>query len=184
MPTIDLPEKTYKRLQALATPFVDTPVSVVERALDALEALSPSNPPKPINSSSTRIFGPSEAPNLTDTRIVSALFDGVGLETTYWNELVRKVHELIFKRVGNFEALRRISTANIIEGSLTEKGYKPIEGIGFSIQGVDANEAWRITYHLARKLNVPLEIEFEWRTTERAERPGEAARLVWSPSTK
>ena len=187
MPSIDIPETTFKRLQALATPFVDTPVSVIERLLDTYEGQHGQSQhgqsKKRIPERSQEPLTPAEAPNLTDTRLLFAMFDGKDVSTPYWNDLVRKVHELAFQRLGNFQSLRRATTANIIDGAVTEKGYKPLDGFGFSIQGVDANEAWRIVYHLARKLGVAIDVEFEWRVTEKAERPGDTARLVWEPQT-
>jgi hypothetical protein len=47
---IHVPEDTFKRLQALAEPFSDTPASVIERLLDAHDqsprALPPGEPPR------------------------------------------------------------------------------------------------------------------------------------------
>ena len=38
-PVIRISESIYERLQELATPFVDTPASIIERLLDHYEAV-------------------------------------------------------------------------------------------------------------------------------------------------
>jgi hypothetical protein len=42
------------------------------------------------------------------------------------------------------------------------------------------NAALLILFDLARRLNVSLRIEFEWRDKEDAERPGERAVVYWT----
>jgi predicted transcriptional regulator len=189
-PSIDLPERIFKRLQALAEPFVDTPATVIERAIDALEGKSTTQPIrdtnlderfKTANPAAVRVVSPGDAPNLTDTRIFAAFFAGTEVHTPYWNDLVRSAHDIALRRLGSISNVQRVTTANLVEGIKTDKGYKSVEGSGFSIQGVDANEAWRITYNLARKLNVAVDVGVEWRLTEKAEYPGEVVRLVWKP---
>ena len=55
---------------------------------------------------------------------------------------------------------------------------------GISVQGVDAHDAWRIAYGLARKLSLPVEMIFEWRDKEGAAHPGEIGNIGWTPQSR
>jgi hypothetical protein len=52
------------------------------------------------------------------------------------------------------------------------------------VQGVDAHDAWRIAYGLARKLSLPVEVIFEWRDKEGAAHPGEIGTIGWTPQAR
>lgn len=185
--TIQVSEGTFKRLQALASPFTDTPTAVIDRLLDAYETSKTANQDRTMSKNPTldvEILSVSAMPDLTDTRIVEATFGDAEASTQYWNDLVRKVHEVAFSKLGDFDALRRASTANLVQGDMRkQKGYAYVEGLGISIQGVDSNEAWRIVYRLARKMNLPLNIMLEWRVTDKAEFPGMSAKVEWIPTS-
>lgn len=181
---IDIPESTFARLQKHARPFVDTPASVIERALDALERTGPKPATEtPTAGASDKLleFPANSAPNLTHTRVLAASFEGHSVQPK-WNALLRHVHEVAFRRAGSFEALSKMTVARLHKGTKTEEGFQPLGGLGFSIQGVAANDAWRAILHLARALGSPVEVEFEWRAKEDAQHPGRRGRMAWSPA--
>jgi hypothetical protein len=74
-----------------------------------------------------------------------------------------------------------MTDARMVKGAKSDEGYSPLPEYGISVQGVDAHDAWRIAFGLARKLSLPLEVIFEWRDKERAAYPGEIGRMAWSP---
>jgi hypothetical protein len=77
----------------------------------------------------------------------------------------------------------RLSTIHPVQkGSKTDEGFQPLGNLGFSIQGVAANDAWKAVLHLARALGCAVEVEFEWRAKEDAQHPGCRGRLAWSPA--
>jgi hypothetical protein len=184
MPQIELTEATFKRLQKLARPLVDTASSVVEKLLDHYEdtaddaAASP-----PASKTRTRKFSPADAPPLTHTKLRQATFAGKELPRPNWAELVRTALEAGHRRTGSFEALQKMTDAHIVKGTKTDEGFSPLGNLGFSVQGVDAQDAWHIAYGLARKLSVPIEVEFSWRDKEAAAFPGEQGELSWTPSS-
>ena len=85
------------------------------------------------------------------------------------------------KRLGSFDALRRVSTANLREGKYEESGYRYLQDADLSIQGVDSNLAWDHSLRVARAIEIPIDVRFEWRNKEAADRPGEEAILEWAP---
>lgn len=182
---IDVSDTTFQRLQALAVPFVDAPGDVIDRLLDHYESVKKIDIPKPygtaaVGSPNGRTFDPSSPPDLTHTRLMKAVLGGKALPRPKWNELVRQIHRVAYEQLGDFDELRRMSTANMENGNKQDEGYKPLNGLGFSIQGVDSNEAWRIVYGLAKRLGVSLEVEFEWREKEGAAFPGSPGALAWN----
>jgi hypothetical protein len=99
-----------------------------------------------------------------------------------WNDLLRRAHEIAFERVGrDFDKLRSVTTANLYRGNKSTDGYAPLGNLGFSIQGVTANDALRIVLSIAKKLALPVEVAFDWRLKEGALHPGEAGMVVWIP---
>lgn len=73
------------------------------------------------------------------------------------------------------------STANLREGKYEESGYRYLQDADLSIQGVDSNLAWDHSLRVARAIEIPIDVRFEWRNKEAAARPGEEAILEWAP---
>lgn len=48
------------------------------------------------------------------------------------------------------------------------------------MQGVDAHDAWRITYGVVRNPSMPVEVVFHWRDKEGAALPGEIGAVEWT----
>lgn len=183
--TVELSDSLTNRLHAVSRPFEDTPATAIERILSFYERehrrtnqssaqIGPSRPGQ-------RRFDPSNPPHLTHARLVAARLAGDALRKPKWNELVREVHRRAFLSLGDVNEVRRLSTANLFVGEKDDEGFRPLDTLGFSIQGVDSNDSWRISYDLARKLVIPIEVEFEWRHKDDAAYPGEAGILEWTP---
>jgi hypothetical protein len=127
-------------------------------------------------------LNPDAPPDLRHTRIVKAVFGHDELRGVNWNELVRKVIEAAYTAADrDFAKLRRMTSANMVEGHKTEDGYAPLTHLGISVQGVAANDAFRIVRELSKKMSTALHIIFEWRDKEGATHPGEAGQFVWKP---
>ena len=174
MPTIEITTDTFKGLQLLAQPFVDTPDSVIARLVeDALRTRG--------SSAAADELGPDHEPDLTFTKVVRASVDGERVKKANWNRVVRKVHEAAFRRVGSFQALKDITRANIEEGEPGPElvGYTYVESGNFALQGMDANQAWRVIRDLAGQLDIPVTVDFEWRDKDDVapENRGRKARL-------
>ena len=170
-------DQTFERLKANAEPLVDTIDSVINRALDALEALGP----KPaISRGSPRQVDPSAPPNLAHTTVRSIELCGRILQPneTFWNTLLIAALREAAKRGHPPEALKGLLIANAVVGRKEDEGYRYFKDLGLSIQGQDSNAAWRATYHLAHTLDLPVKVTFSWRDTPKAAFPGSDAVFV------
>jgi len=188
---IEIPEPLLKRLQKHATPFVDTPVNVIERWADFYEQHNQPNTADNAHSKLTRSkhvsmdipngvrqFDPKRPPSLLHTR-VRGEFDSTPFSN--WNDLVRIAHVHAFKEAGSFEEMRKMTRAQVRKGTYSDEGYRYVPEIGVSIQGVDAGHAWEYSLRLAIHLKVPVKAEIEWRHNDKAAHPGERGIMIWTP---
>lgn len=191
MPTIELSERTFRALQALAQPFVDTPDDVVWRLVSAARDGAEKDEPSTTRPSGHRIESPGQLdalevdPNrpedLTHTRIIKAVVDGEDVPRPNWNGLVQLVHLKAMRRLGSIEAVRRITRSNILPGKHEDRGFVYLPDADLSIQGVEARLAWENTLRIARELKIPIAVEFEWYNKEKAAHPGRMASMTWAP---
>lgn len=169
---LELPDELFALLQKHAVPLVDTPLTVIERALRALEAgdevVSAS-----VSSGAMRTFNPASAPNLTYTNLLKAKVGSKQLpkSDTYWNSLMYAVIlEAAARRISSQDILDLI-TVNSQLGRREDNGFRYLEGANISIQGQDANSAWRQTYELASSFGILVEATFAWPDNPKAAMP-------------
>lgn len=175
MPTsITIPDDLFAKLQKLAVPFVDTPLTVIERAVLALEErsdgkLSVDDPAGP----DVRTFNPAASPDLAFTVVTAATLGGKMLPKakTYWNPLMYAVIEEAAKRGHTMEEIEALVTVNHVQGAKSDNGYKFVEAAGLSLQGQDANAAWKQTYRIASSFGIALAVEFYWKDEPKAAMP-------------
>lgn len=174
-PSVELSPATFTRLQAHAIPLVDTIESVINRLLDAHEKKGGT----PVageggESSNVRQFNPQTPPGLTHTKVLAVEFDGKSLERgeANWNGLLNAAVRKAKSKAKSAADLKRMLAVNFVEGSKTDEGYRFLSDIGLSVQGQDANGAWRAARHVAEQLGCPLKVTFLWRDKEGAAFPG------------
>lgn len=179
MPEISIQDLTFVRLQHHGKAFIDTPDSVINRALDALEALGA---PAAAGTSQVPEYGrridPRQLPSLTHTKVLSAAIDGEVLPKANWNLLLDEMLRRAMNRLGSIYKVRNLVPVNMVKGSKDDEGYSHLADIGISVQGQDANAACRAIIVAAQGLGVALDLVFMWRHKDGAAYPGERARLV------
>lgn len=179
MPEIRVQDPTFARLQRHAKPFIDTPESVINRALDALEAAKMSTPSAEDQALETeRRIDPRNLPNLTHTKVLSAAINGQEIAKANWNLLVDEMLRQAMNRLGSIYKVRNLIPANMIKQCKNDEGYRHLADINISVQGQDANSACRAIVTAARGLGLALDLAFMWRLKEDAAYPGERARLT------
>jgi hypothetical protein len=187
MPTITLSDVVDAKLKTLVTePFSDTRESIVERLID--EEVARRGIPSVRNGhrqtvDNHRRLNPDSPDNLAFARVRSATIDGREVSRPKWNSIMAELHILGIRRLGSFPELQRVSRARIRSGRFEDEGYKYLSDADLSIQGVDSNQAWATSLHLARALRMPIKLTVEWRDTPRAAHPGQTAVLEWTPTT-
>ncbi len=181
MPDIAVEQSTFERLQHHAKPLVDTPDTVVNRALDALElsATPPTLPPLLRQSPAVaeRNFDWRAPPDVTHTRLSDAALQGRRIEKPNWNLLVNRMLVLATELLSDFEAVRKVCPVNMVRGFKDDEGYRYLPEIGLSFQGASANDALRGLIAAAHSLGIELEVGFSWHPKEAAAYPGERGRL-------
>lgn len=170
--SITLPDDVFARLQKHAVPFVDTPVSVIDRALSALEA-GDEEPVEPNPLNGPRSFNPAAPPNLAHTTPQKILVAGKPLPKgqIYWNPLMFAVILEAAARGVCAEDLMELITVNRVAGRKEDQGYRYLAAAGISVQGQGANAAWKQAYRVAASIGIALEVVFAWQDTDKAAMP-------------
>lgn len=204
MPQIPVEQATFERLQSHAKPLVDTPDSVVNRALDALEglALEPDDCPADTKrefadavmypgrlpdlkhpsaaadgSSEVWVVDPNRLPDLKHTKVLAASIGERPVTPANWNSLLRALLVKAMEHFGHLDQVQRLCAIHLVSGFKDDEGYKYLAEIRISYQGVSAKVAANAVVALAQALGLSLQVDFQWRRKEQAYWPGQRARL-------
>jgi hypothetical protein len=175
-PMIELSIPTFTRLQSHAVPLVDTIESVINRLLDAADAKAN----WPGDGQSVRTFNPDAPPDLTHAKILGVSFNGakLGRGEDNWNGLLHAAVRVAVERAKTKDHLKALMVVNYVEGPKQDEGYRPLLGGQISVQGQDANGAWRAAKHIAQQLGIALSVKFAWREKEGAAFPGLTGQML------
>lgn len=178
---VELSDVMFERLQRLATPLVDNIESVIGRLADFYEQGHPTavtgKPPESAAEWGRRVFSAASPPDLTHTKVLRIKIGGTPLSKARWNGLLFEMIRRATSRISNGDDAKRLILVNFVSGRKEDEGYRFLPEIGFSVQGQDANSAWRGACHIARQLGIPVEAEFLWRHKEGAAFPGVTGQL-------
>jgi hypothetical protein len=180
-PSVDLTTETFKRLQAHAVPLVDTIESVISKMIDSFEAKA--NQPAVVDGTdgqSVRVFNAGAPPDLTHAKILGVTFadQPLGRGQDNWNGLLNAAVREAKARSKSMAEFKSLMAVNYVEGEKTDEGYRPLAETGVSVQGQDANGAWRAVAHIAQRLGCPVSVKFAWREKEGAAFPGVTGQLA------
>lgn len=175
-PAVELSSATFTRLQAHAVPLVDTIETVITRLLDAFERRdgAPASDEGPGESGAARRFNPNTPPSLRHAKALAIEFDGQSLDRkeANWNGLLDAAIRKAKAGTRTTAELRKLVVVNLVEGQKTDEGYRFLSDIGVSVQGQDANGAWKAVCHIAQQLGCPVQVTFVWRDKPGAAFPG------------
>jgi hypothetical protein len=175
---IEISDELFARMQAFAAPLVDTPETIISRALAALE----SGGSVGLQDLGSRIksFNPAAPPSLSHTTPKRMVLAGRTLprSETYWNSLMLAVIRKARDEGLTPKQIQAALSVNSVVGNRDFNGYKFLSDVGISVQGQDANSAWRQTYDLATTIGIAIEVEFAWLDTPKAAMPGVTGRFT------
>ena len=179
---LQLSPATITRLQKHAKPFVDTVDTVVNRILDAYEGgqLVEGDEGDIVTDGNIRDFS-GKMPDLTHTKVLSIEFNRTKFpraETT-WNALLNETIRFAKKTAKSDDVFKRLVTVNWVKGKKEDEGYRYLTDVNLSVQGQDANAAWRGASHIAKQLGCRIEVIFTWRIKEGAAHPGVTGKLAY-----
>lgn len=167
--SVEIPDELFARLQRHAVPFVDTPVTVIERAMVALEAKA-GDVFSEEGEGAPRAFNPAAIPNLKFTSVLSASVDGKALKKSecYWNSIMLRVIAVAAQKGHATQDILNLLTVNSEPGKREDSGYKFVPEANLSIQGQESNAAWRQGYALASSFGIAIELIFVWQDHPKA----------------
>jgi hypothetical protein len=175
VPILEISDQLFARLQAYATPLVDSQESALTKVFDLADATKKSGSPLP------QEWRPvlREIPDLSHTTLKSASVDGKHLTSGLcnWNALMFAVIRQAAKQLPPDTTISDILVANHVTGQKTDHGYKFIPGVGLSVQGQNSNNAWKAIAQLAKATGVKVDAHFYWSNHSKAAKPGEMGRL-------
>ena len=178
MMEISIEESTFKRLQHHAKPLVDTTDTILNRALDALDALDGESARPAEHEKTGKQIDPRRLPDLKHTKVIDARIDGKEIQRPNWNRLLDQVLILAMSGSTDYEDVRVLCPVNMVRGRKEDEGYSYLSEIDLSVQGQDSNAACRAIVTTARGLGIGMDIGFMWRPKDGAAHPGERARIV------
>lgn len=129
-------------------------------------------------------YSPDGPPDLRHTSILRGHF--ADEEISSWTSLVHAaVRHALLHAGRSLGELQQVVGAHIVEGELSDRGFRPVHGTQVSVQGMEARRAWNDALAVARDTGARLELHFTWQQVEGAARPGEHGVLQWpaSPGT-
>ncbi|UWM75011.1 hypothetical protein N1937_20350 [Rhizobium sp. WSM4643] len=177
---IELTDETFSRLQAIAKPLVDTPETVILRLLEGYVDSPKASP------GGYRLYDPQNPPSLFHTTVLSATLNGMPLRSAeaFWNNiLVAMIKELAVRKKTPAD-IRAIVQANTVTGEKTANGYKWIKEAGISLQGLDANNAWKNIAFVAMTTGQTVEVKFRWQDKEGLENANKVGMFAIPPVAK
>lgn len=182
-PSVELSATTFGRLQAHAVPLVDTIESVINRMIDSFEKVKVGDTSSAATSGDgqhARVFNPDAPPDLTHAKILGVTFCGkpLGRGQDNWNGLLNTAVREAKARSKSAAEFEQMMVVNHVEGEKLDEGYRPLSGTGISLQGQDANGAWRAVSHIARQIKCQVSVKFAWREKEGAAFPGVTGQLT------
>src|SRR5438105_5560264 len=108
------------------------------------------------------MFNPSTPPDLTHAKILGVSFcsETLGRGQDNWNGLLNVAVREAKARAKSPVEFKQLMIVNFVEGSKQDEGYRPLSELGISVQGQDANGAWRAVSHIAQKLGCQVSVKF------------------------
>jgi hypothetical protein len=181
-PQINLSDALMAQLKSVAEPFVDTPESVIQRAVDfyiSNHTSGKDGPTRPPSVDAPMNFPGDGAPDLTFSRPIWITVGGVEFEkkNLYWNTLLMRLVAIAGKKLP-LEQLKHHLLVNYVmgEGDST-KGFRYVPDARLSVQAQDANAAWRAAFHLVKALHLSIDVRFVWENKDKAAFPGRTGRI-------
>lgn len=181
MRKIEIEQSTFKRLQSHAERLVDTPDSVINRAIDALEKANPSpadqTPERTTTTSGDAIsLDANDLPDVTHTKVLRAMVGGRSVKPN-WNNVAREMLRIAADEGYSVDKIQHLSRVKLVAGVKKDKGYHHVPQMRTSYQGLSAKRAAAASVALAKDVGIALELEWNWPHEDKALRPGRRTQL-------
>jgi hypothetical protein len=178
MKHIEIEDDDFEYMKSLAIPLEDTPATIISRIFSQHKQLNQTPKtlmPRPV---ATAEFRTGNLPNVSFTSIKSASISNMPCQSLYWNDILES---MISRSKGLLDKakLEELLTLQLKEGQHSENGYRYIESLDLSFQGVDARRACQNIQTLAKALDLPVKIVIHWSENSKAQYPGQTGTLIF-----
>jgi hypothetical protein len=188
MPVVRVADGTFTDLKSIATWFgTKTPSETIDRIVrEAMEQLglerdvepTATSLPEPNADTTTSIAMKfDKAPGLTFTKPLSAKVNGKALRSPRWSSILLTMIDHLKASGLEGEQLVRELGIPAKSGRYEDEGFKFHPDLGISVQGQSASDAWKEIDRIAKKLRIPVTVEFWWRHNQKAQYPGRVGLL-------
>lgn len=180
MPTIEISDEDFARMQRLAEPLIDTPTSFVSKMLDRFED-SESNSTSGVSKTPgfLGVFPFDSAPPLVHVKLISGIIGVRSPKKASWDSMVALCLEMVTEQQVGIEQVGTLIDLNVVGGKKSNEGYKFLPKLNRSYQGVSAQHAATVIGKTARFLREGAHVDFVWRQKEGAHAPGQTAALSY-----
>lgn len=179
MVQIEVSGANYRRLSEFAAGFNATPDSALSAVFAELDRRGAQGVSGASNEDVTT-FENEAPPNLAFTNVRRVRFLGESLPhaMNYWNKVMERVIIQAAKQGWSAQEIIDASTAPMMHGEEKANGFHYLHEASLSVQGQDANGAWRQIHSLCKACGFSLEIDFQWQDKPKAALPGQRGRLA------
>lgn len=182
MPVLRINDATFANLSTLKTWFgTKSPSETIDRIVqDAMEQLGIERDDElegvPVTPTGGALVFDT-APSLTFTKPIKATINGKSIQNPNWASILHMMIGQVKTKGFEGERLVRELAVPAKASSYEDDGYRFFPELGISVQGQSAADAWKEVDRLAKKLRIPVTVEFVWRQNPKAQHPGRAGVL-------
>jgi hypothetical protein len=183
MHTYSFDDALFARLQKHAIPLVDTLGDVISRALDALEQTEEKAGAGSADSDiSHKKYDGQNPPNLTHTSLLAMSVGGkLVLKGVSWNGLMVEVIRTAGKQGWSGDKLLALMEVPAEIGESNHYSYTFVSEANLSVQGQNANRAWKQAYRIAKEVGLPIQASWVWQHKPHASEPGVKGQMSYRP---
>jgi hypothetical protein len=175
-PTVELSADTDKDLAALAEPFVDvTREHVIKKLIKFYKEQNSSEEGEVI-----KVYSNVTPLDLSHTKVLAANINGRQMLQPNWNAIMDRAIELAAYKLTDPNKVSALVLAKHVVGEKKDQGFRYLKSAGISVQGQDANNAWKTVAHIVKQLGVTAEVTFAWYDNPKAAKPGETGKFIFA----
>lgn len=180
MPVVRISDATLADLKSIAAWLgTKTPSETIHRIVrEAMERLDLEHDNEPeAATTSTGAIEFESTPGLAFTKPLSASVNGETIRSPRWSAiLLAMIAQVKANGIEGDKLVRELHIRSRAE-PYEEEGFRYHPGLGISVQGQSASDAWKEVDRLAKKWRIPVTVEFWWRQSPKAQYPGRTGML-------
>jgi hypothetical protein len=182
VPVVRINDARFADLKAISTWLgTETPAQTIDaiviQMMERLGLERDGEPEMPSEASIGDVLRFDSAPGLAFTKPLSASVNGKAIGNPRWSAILLAMIAHVKTRGIEGEKLARELQIPAKARHYEDEGFKHHPNLGISIQGQSASDAWKEIDRIAKKWQIPVTVEFQWRDNPKAQFPGRVGLL-------